>query len=102
MSMDELGWLYFKDRAGDTLRWKGENVSTPEVESIVSSILGLLDVAVYGVEIPGTDGRAAMVAIPDPGRAVDMEQFHQAVETLLPSFARPQFVRLVDKLETTG
>merc|ERR1711962_1277088 len=54
---DELGWLYFKDRAGDTFRWKGENVSTMEVEATVSAVMGLRDCVVYGVEIPGTEGR---------------------------------------------
>ena len=46
--MDSLGWLYFKDRAGDTFRWKGENVSTLEVEAAVTSLLAR-DCAVYGV-----------------------------------------------------
>ena len=63
MAMDEFGWLFFKDRSGDTFRWKGENVSTAEVEAVVSSVLGLRDVVVYGVEVPGTDGRAGMAAI---------------------------------------
>ena len=55
--MDEFGWLYFKDRAGDTFRWRGENVSTTEVEATVSNILHLKDVTVYGVEIPGIEGK---------------------------------------------
>ena len=50
---DEYGYVYFHDRTGDTFRWRGENVSTTEVESIISNILGLRDVAVYGVLIPG-------------------------------------------------
>lgn len=52
--MDKKGYLYFKDRTGDTFRWKGENVSTTEVEGIIHKIIGLNDATVYGVEIPGT------------------------------------------------
>ncbi|PKU34163.1 long-chain fatty acid transport protein 4 [Limosa lapponica baueri] len=52
--MDKYGYMYFRDRTGDTFRWKGENVSTTEVEGTLSRILNLTDVVVYGVEIPGT------------------------------------------------
>lgn len=48
---DELGYLYFKDRTGDTFRWKGENVSTSEVEAIVSNLINYRDCIVYGVEV---------------------------------------------------
>lgn len=51
--MDEFGYMYFRDRGGDTFRWKGENVSTTEVEGTLSSLLGQRDVAVYGVAVPG-------------------------------------------------
>lgn len=54
--MDELGYLYFRDRTGDTFRWKGENVSTTEVEGTLSRLLDMADVAVYGVEVPGICG----------------------------------------------
>lgn len=51
--MDEDGFLYFKDRSGDTFRWKGENVSSTEVENILSKLLDFASCIVYGVEIPG-------------------------------------------------
>lgn len=51
--MDDFGYMYFRDRGGDTFRWKGENVSTTEVEGILSSLLEQTDVAVYGVSVPG-------------------------------------------------
>jgi len=49
--MDELGFLFFKDRTGDTFRWRGENVSTTEVEAVVSNVAALKDCCVYGVEV---------------------------------------------------
>lgn len=52
--MDQYGYMYFKDRTGDTFRWKGENVSTTEVEGTLSRLLDMMDVVVYGVEVPGT------------------------------------------------
>lgn len=50
---DELGYLFFKDRTGDTFRWKGENVSTSEVEAQVSNVAEYRDTVVYGVEVSG-------------------------------------------------
>ena len=52
--MDEFGYMYFHDRMGDTFRWRGENVSTNEVEAVISNNVGLKDAVVYGVEVPGT------------------------------------------------
>lgn len=48
---DILGYFYFKDRTGDTFRWRGENVATSEVEAIITNIVGLQDCTVYGVEV---------------------------------------------------
>ncbi len=53
--MDDCGYLYFRDRTGDTFRWKGENVSTTELEYIIAHVLDMSDVVVYGVQVPGTE-----------------------------------------------
>ena len=63
MRRDEAGYFYFVDRIGDTFRWKGENVSTTEVAAAISACPGIVDAAVYGVRVPGAEGRAGMAAI---------------------------------------
>lgn len=99
---DEYGNLYFKDRTGDTFRWKGENVSTSEVEAQVSNIAGYRDTVVYGVEIPNTEGRAGMAAILDVDNKVDLDALAAGLKSVLPTYARPQFIRLLRKVDMTG
>ncbi|XP_072318420.1 long-chain fatty acid transport protein 1-like [Eucyclogobius newberryi] len=102
MVMDEYGYIYFRDRSGDTFRWRGENVSTTEVEGVLSGLLGHADVAVYGVSVPGVEGKAGMAAIGYTGGSFDLATFLVRVKKTLPSFARPLFLRLMSAVETTG
>lgn len=99
---DVYGNLYFKDRTGDTFRWKGENVSTSEVEAQVSNIAGYRDTVVYGVEIPNTEGRAGMAAILDVNQSVNLDELANGLKAVLPAYARPQFIRLLRKVDMTG
>lgn len=99
---DEYGYIYFHDRTGDTFRWHGENVSTTEVESVISKALGLRDVVVYGVTVPGTEGRAGMAAVVDAESKISFETLAQSLRQLLPSYAIPVFLRIVHKVEVTG
>lgn len=102
MVMDELGYVYFRDRGGDTFRWRGENVSTTEVEGVLSALLKQTDVAVYGVSVPGVEGKAGMAAIADPENDFDCETFLRDVQNALPSYARPVFLRLSPEVDKTG
>lgn len=101
MRKDEKGYFYFIDRIGDTFRWKGENVATSEVAETISAVAPVKEVSVYGVPVPGHDGRAGMAAIvPDAG--FEMEKLAAVLRELLPGYARPLFYRLMDSLATTS
>ncbi|OXA56839.1 long-chain fatty acid transport protein 1 [Folsomia candida] len=100
---DEFGYFYFKDRTGDTFKWKGENVSTAEVEQVIAKASGYKGVAVYGVEVPGTDGKCGMATVSDPSGKLDIGKLSDTVLNYLPPYARPVFMRICGKdLEMTG
>jgi fatty-acyl-CoA synthase len=101
MRRDESGFFYFVDRVGETYRWKGENVSTAEVLTALTASRGVQDGVVYGVAVPGADGRAGMAALVVDS-AFDLAVFRADVAERLPAYARPVFLRLLTALEATG
>ncbi|XP_002741022.2 long-chain fatty acid transport protein 2-like [Saccoglossus kowalevskii] len=103
MILDKNYYLYFVDRLGDTFRWKGENVSTTEVASVLTMFPGINEANVYGVQVPGQDGRAGMAAIVfNDEQECDMQQLYNHVTKALPLYACPMFLRITQTLETTG
>jgi fatty-acyl-CoA synthase len=100
MQKDKRGYFYFVDRVGETFRWKGENVSTTEVSAIIMTFPHVLEASVYGVPIPGTDGRAGMAAIV-VDESFDLTELATFLESRLPRYAHPVFVRICSKIETT-
>jgi fatty-acyl-CoA synthase len=101
MRRDERGFFYFVDRVGETYRWKGENVSTAEVLTALTAARGVLEGVVYGVAVPGADGRAGMAALVVTTE-FDLAEFREGVAQRLPAYARPVFVRLIATLEATA
>lgn len=98
---DQRRW-HFVDRIGDTFRWKGENVATNEVGEAISKFPGLSDLCVYGVEVPGNEGRACMVAMVFDENNFDMHEFAKHVKARLPSYALPLFLRQLGEMSVTG
>lgn len=93
----------FVDRLGDTFRWKGENVSTTEVENVLSEMDEIIDGVVYGVEIPEASGRAGMASIRLQADCdFDADATYQHLRAALPKYAVPVFIRIVQQMVTTG
>ncbi|XP_030208908.1 long-chain fatty acid transport protein 6 isoform X1 [Gadus morhua] len=92
---DHRDFLYFCDRIGDTFRWKGENVATTEVSEVLGSLDFLQEVNVYGVTVPGYEGRVGMAAIIlKPDHKLDGAEIYKQLVGRLPSYAWPWFLRI--------
>lgn len=98
-----LRHIAFADRLGDTFRWKGENVATTEVEAVANEFPGIEHSVAYGVEIPGTDGRAGMAALTLKNiNDFDPAAFSRHLHEKLPAYAVPLFIRIREQEEITG
>jgi fatty-acyl-CoA synthase len=99
MRKDRHGYFYFVDRVGDTFRWKGENVSTMEVAEAINAYLGVTDTNVYGVRVPGHEGRAGMAAL--VCNDCNLETLYAHLQQVLPDYARPLFLRIGQTIDVT-
>ena len=101
-----LGYTHYQfvDRIGDTFRWKSENVSTNEVGEIINGFSQVKFCNVYGVDVPGTDGKAGMAAITlnNDDDTLDIDSFSAYVREELPGYAIPLFLRIQPDIDVTG
>ncbi|XP_074023095.1 long-chain fatty acid transport protein 2-like [Numenius arquata] len=103
LMIDHERFVYFQDRVGDTFRWKGENVATTEVEATLAMVNFIQEVNVYGVAVPGCEGRCGMAAIRlKAGATFEGQDLYAFTGDTLPAYAAPRFVRIQDALEITG
>ncbi len=99
---DEDGYCWFVDRIGDTFRWKSENVSTTEVAEAFGDLSGVESVTIYGVQVPGAEGRAGMAAVVmESGCLFDPVAFFRHAAERLPRYAAPLFVRVAPVADMT-
>jgi len=98
---DADGRWFFLDRLGDTFRWKSENVSTAEVSEVLGNYPGIVEANVYGVEVPGHDGKAGCAAIyidPAHQSTFDFNALLEHSRAKLPKYAVPLFIRVLNEL----
>ena len=101
--LQKHGHIQFGDRIGDTFRWQGENVATTEVESVIMKWPEIEDAVVYGVTVPGRDGRCGMLymTLKNDGQ-IDLNGLAAHMRDNLPAYAVPRFIRIGQKVDVTG
>ena len=102
---DSEGRWWFCDRIGDTFRWRGENVSTAEVSSVLGTHPHIHEANVYGVEVPNHDGRAGCAALLFDTEDVSeglLDTVAAHAQSNLPKYAVPLFLRIVHGHQKTG
>jgi acyl-CoA synthetase (AMP-forming)/AMP-acid ligase II len=69
---ENSGWVRFVERAGDSYRWNGENISAGEVREHFSRVPGVQDIEVYGTVleryVPSPHGSTSLIGLDMMGR----------------------------------
>ncbi|HVA30935.1 MAG TPA: ATP-dependent acyl-CoA ligase [Gaiellaceae bacterium] len=99
---DESGWFWFVDRLKDSIRRRGENISSYEVEAVLTAHEDVAAAAVVPVPAEvGGDEVLAFVVLRD-GAAPTPEDLIAFCEPRLAYFAIPRYVEFLDAFPLTS
>ena len=99
--LDDDGFLTFLDRVKDTVRRRGENISTWEVERVLADHPSVAQAAAYGVASDLSEEDVMVAVVPAPGCSIDPASLLEHCAGRLTAFARPRYVRIVEALPMT-
>jgi len=99
---DAEGNYFFVDRLKDTVRRRGENISSFEVEAEIQAFPAVAEVAVIGVPSSDSEQDLMAVLVPKPGLAVEPVELLRFLQPRLPHFMIPRYVRSVAELPKTA
>ncbi len=103
--MDKDGYIYFMDRVKDYIRRRGENISSFEVENVVSSHPAVKECAAVGIKSAAgkhAEDEVMIVIVPEKGARPDPAKIVKFLEPKMPAFMIPGFIRFVKSLPKTG
>ncbi len=98
---DDDGYFYYVDRMKDAIRRRGENISSWEVEKVVTSHDSVAEAAAIGVPSELTEEEVLIVVVAKPGHEIDPVSLLDLCQLRLPHYAVPRYVRIADELPKT-
>ncbi|HVW48492.1 MAG TPA: AMP-binding protein [Solirubrobacterales bacterium] len=96
--MDEDGFLFYVDRLTDSIRRRGENISSFELEAVVGAFGPVLECAAYGVPSDLGEDEVMVAVVAEAGAEIDIDALIAHCEDQLARFAVPRYVRVMDAL----
>jgi crotonobetaine/carnitine-CoA ligase len=99
--MDADGFLYYVDRLTDSIRRRGENISSFELEAVVNAFDGVVECAAYGVPSELGEDEVMVAVVPETGTTLDVDALIAHCEDQVARFAVPRYVRVVEALPKT-
>lgn len=103
-TITENGLLTYVDRIKDCIRRRGENISATEIEQAVNTVEGIAEVAAYAVpaDLPGAEDEVMLALVLHPACVRALGDIEKQIHDVLPRFARPKYLRLMDELPKTA
>ena len=98
---DQQGNYYLVDRLKDSLRRRGENISSVEVEAAVLQHPDVMECAVVGVDSEWGEQEVMAFVVPRQSRHLDEAALDEFLSSRLATFMRPRFIEVVDLLPKT-
>jgi crotonobetaine/carnitine-CoA ligase len=98
---DAAGLYHFVGRKKDIVRHRGENVSAPEVETVLAEHPDVLEAAVVGVPSELYDEEILALVVPRPEHALDPAALLTFAAASLAPFKVPRYVQVVDNFPRT-
>jgi crotonobetaine/carnitine-CoA ligase len=100
--IDEDGFLYFRDRLKDSIRVKGENISSAEIEAVVAGHPSIATCAAVAVRADVGDYDVLVFAVLEPGETLEPEELVRYCEGRMPYYAVPRYVEFRPELPMTA
>ena len=98
---DEEGRFYFVDRLTDSMRRRGENISSMEVEDEINQHPDVMECAVFPVWDEHTEQEVMTVITPHPGQTIDPVELIEFLDKRMAYFMIPRYVEFSDDIPKT-
>jgi crotonobetaine/carnitine-CoA ligase len=99
---DEDGWFFFLDRLTDSMRRRGENISSFEVERLINQHADVAESAAIAVKSELQEDEVKIVVVLNSGSSLTEEELLQFCVATMPYFMVPRYIEFRSELPRTA